>query len=72
MPETAVHKHSKAVLRKHEVGPTRKIVAVNSEAEPHPMRHAPNASLRPGVLRSDGSHVGRTAGINRAFHSPPE
>jgi hypothetical protein len=37
VPETSVHKNGNAVLRKHEVRPSRQVFGVNPETQADPM-----------------------------------
>ena len=56
MPETAMNEDGRPVLRQHQVGLARQILAVQSEPESRSVQGAPNEQLSRRVLALDPSH----------------
>lgn len=50
MPKIAIHEYSDLLIRKNDVGPTRKSCGVLSKAETPTMKDRPHSYLYPGVL----------------------
>ena len=56
MPETAVHEHDGAVLRKDKVRPTVNLAGMKPEAETVRMQCPPESQLRFGILSPNPRH----------------
>ena len=57
MPKTAVHKNDRPVTRKHEIGTSWEIAAVQPEPEAQTMHKPTNLYLRKCVLIPDAPHI---------------
>jgi hypothetical protein len=56
VPETSVNEDREVMFRKHYVGLTRKVAAMQPESQPISVQRASYNPLRPGVCGRDASH----------------